>query len=565
MKKILPLVFIFLFMVTSLNAIDEWIDFGGDLRLYQEFYEASSEEKSYRPSATSRAFFLNPDIYLFDKALSVNLKFRLTTEDDKLRQNLQNITLNPEWSWGELYGFNFTPKISPYTLNGLNMRGGGVKFTPSVFRIFFFMGQSKNAVCCSGTDASFRQNMFGFKFGFGQEERTYVDFNMSKFVDDINSLADSLVYEDSVIVDSFFSDSIYQERDTSTDFLLTSPQENLVSSITYQIYFSKFFKIDGEVAACLFTRDLTAEQIPREESDFAAFLYPLFKIHQSSNYDFAYNFNPTLNMGNFKWKLGFSEIYPGYQSLGVPSLDNDKRVISSDLSFQLFSSKLKFKNSFRHQWDNLLGQDKYTNNSDRLSNNIMISPIKNLYLNLGFNFAQKTNSASIDTYKINYTQYSYNASSNYSLAINGRQYNINLSYMLQQIDNFSVFTESSKQNYSQYSLGLSIPINDNLSLKPTMNLSRMNILNETTFQTSIGNRITMNFWEGVLKGNVRTTIGLESMKSAYKFSTSWDIEPLKGWGNFATQYKISAYTFEPQSTENDYNERSFRIGYEYNF
>jgi hypothetical protein len=133
------------------NQLSEYIapsifSISGDAGAYGELY-SSSRDVARRPSSTGR-LYLRPT-FTFLNNFSISLDLFVSTEGSDARQQINRFALHPEWSWGKAHIGDFSHKFSDYSLNGINVRGGGVEINPGWFRFQAIAGQTKRSITAS--------------------------------------------------------------------------------------------------------------------------------------------------------------------------------------------------------------------------------------------------------------------------------------------------------------------------------------------------------------------------------------------------------------------------------
>lgn len=161
------------------------ISISGDLGAYGELYSISGQPKR-RPSATGRLFFR--PIVDFYGVFQVPFDFLLSTEGSSARQNINQFGLNPDWGWGSAHIGDFNKEYSPLSLSGIKIRGGGLNFSPELFRVSVVSGYTQRSVPGGAQDGSYKRFLFAAKLGYGKEDQTYFDLIFLKAKDEVGSL-----------------------------------------------------------------------------------------------------------------------------------------------------------------------------------------------------------------------------------------------------------------------------------------------------------------------------------------------------------------------------------------
>lgn len=167
------------------SAARDIISITGDLGAFGELYSISGQPKR-RPSATGRLFFR--PVVDFYGVFQLPFDFLLSTEGSSTRQNINQFGLNPDWGWGSAHIGDFNKEYSPLSLSGIKIRGGGLNFSPELFRVSVVSGYTQRSVPGGAQDGSYKRFLFAAKLGYGKEDQTYFDLIFLKAKDEVGSL-----------------------------------------------------------------------------------------------------------------------------------------------------------------------------------------------------------------------------------------------------------------------------------------------------------------------------------------------------------------------------------------
>lgn len=170
---------------TESSSSKDIISISGDLGAYGELYSISGQPKR-RPSATGRLFFR--PVVDFYGLFQLPFDFLLSTEGSSARQSINQFGLNPKWDWGSAHIGDFNKEYSPLSLSGIKIRGGGLNFSPELFRVSVVSGFTQRSVPGGAQDGSYKRFLFAAKLGYGNEEQTYFDLIFLKAKDEVESL-----------------------------------------------------------------------------------------------------------------------------------------------------------------------------------------------------------------------------------------------------------------------------------------------------------------------------------------------------------------------------------------
>ncbi len=501
----------------------------GEVGTYLESYQRK-EGKTDHPDFTAR-LYLRPTVSFW--GMSFPFEFMLSTEETRVRQPFNHLSLSPRFGPVTLHIGDNYPEFSAYTLNGEFVRGGGIDLRPGGFRLSLVSGQNRRAT--KGDSPTYARNLSGVKLGVGKEGGFLLDLNLLKVRDDPKSL-------DSAGVEP--------------------PQENIVGGVSLGAKLGKV-SLSGEFAASAYTRDMhssefTSEKIPSGVSK-------LFKPRHSTSVDYAYNIKLGLKLGGTNLKGGYAYIGPGYTSLGLSSLANDRQKIDLSSRFGLWQNKVAFSGSFSTFRDNLTGQKDYTTRQNSFSFNLSWRPAASLSLTPGYIFTGMKNDASDDTCKVDnsVTGYNLNAGYNYSLAGNPQAVVLSYSYQTSRDRNqVNPHTDFDSQNLR---LMLTHNLGKGLSLSP--NFGYIQNKGKSYADTSITSSTTKTYLYG---------LGINHRAYRGKLSNSLNFSSNQQRGDKSQSLTLrSGYAFSRASSLNfnfrltkqggSQGERVASLGYRYRF
>ena len=336
----------------------------GQIGLYGELYSISGKN-SRRPPATGRLFF-RPTLTILDN-FSINFDFLLSTEGSYARQQINRISIHPEWGWGEAHIGDFTRQFSRFTLNGETITGGGIELFPGSFRFEVVGGRTRRKTD-NGINSTYARYLGGMKIGVMNSKGFNFNICVIKAKDDVASLP-------------------RRGTDDSTNIRYsTKPKEDLVIGMDTKFNISKFFTFNGEVAASALTRDLYSTEIESEE--IPTFVTDIYKIRTSTNADYAYQTGLKFNSNIFNAGVRYLVINPGYQSLGLTTNLNDLRSLSTNANLRLLEKKLTLSGNYKVQNNNLLSQKEFTLTRRNFGASVRYQPIRTV--SLGFNTTRYT-------------------------------------------------------------------------------------------------------------------------------------------------------------------------------
>ena len=233
--------------------------------------------------------------------------------------------------------------FSDYTLAGNLFFGVGLEFKPQnhPLRVSAMYGRFAKPVDKFAQDGqvfavpTYRRMGFGAKVGFETSDH-HAAVMFFKSADDINSIT---------LADS-----------TSTD-INPSPEENLVLGVEAGFKLFDRFKLSGEYAYSLFTRDTRIPELFINDYSFVNNLVGLYTPNASSVFTNAFKTDLVYSGTLFQANIRYRRIDPGYATHGSSFLNNDMEDITVGVSLPLFRNKLNLSASGGLQQNNLENQN----------------------------------------------------------------------------------------------------------------------------------------------------------------------------------------------------------------
>ncbi len=171
---------------TGQSFIEKNVSITGDAGVYGELYGISGIA-GRRPPSSARLYF-RPTVTLFN-SFSMSFDFLLSTEGSSARQNINQLGINPSWGWGSAHLGDFTDMFTPFTFDGIMVRGAGINLDPGLFRFSAIGGYTQRAVDGGAGTGSFSRYMYGARLGVGKQEGSYFDLMFLRTRDVPSSLS----------------------------------------------------------------------------------------------------------------------------------------------------------------------------------------------------------------------------------------------------------------------------------------------------------------------------------------------------------------------------------------
>lgn len=323
----------------------------GEFSSYFQAY-GTNRPNNRRPPTTYRFSLTSAGSLPF---LTLGIGLFYTSEDRFTSQRINRFNIKPQWQWGAIDVGDFSPSFTEYTLAGFPVRGGQLSLFPKFFRFTLLGGESKRADTANKT---YKRNLAGLRLG-----TSFFTINVLKVKDDINSLP---------------------KEDTAR------PEENLVGGIESNFSIFRFLAFSLEGAGSLHTRDLRSDTIRHER--IPEFIYHIYQPRRSSRVDFAIRNGLKLSLRLFTIDFSFSQVGPGYTSLGVPYLKNDSRRFRGAVTTKIVP-KTTIDFSLEREYENLAQDKLATTKTQGLGISLRFVPNQRLSINTSFNQKQQRKDA----------------------------------------------------------------------------------------------------------------------------------------------------------------------------
>lgn len=491
----------------------------GDAGAYGELY-STSRDVARRPGATGR-LYLRPT-FTFLNNFSVSVDLFVSTEGNNARQQINRFALHPEWSWGQAHIGDFNHKFSDYSLNGVNIRGGGIEINPGWFRLQVIGGQTRRSITASAYSSVYSQNMAAIKIGVGKKGKSFFDINIMLARDDSNSVPKS-----TFMVDTTGSGGNPQVGVT--------PQENLLLGFNTDLKIVKnMFRLRGEGTVSLFTHNIYSDE--EEVDGVPSFINSLFTLRNSSNVDFAYKGILDFKYDFFNSSFKYQVINPGFRSLGMTSVINDKRKYGANLGFRILKNMLTLNLRYDAQHDNLLDQKKFTLERNTYGFNAVVRPIQSLSIMFNAIHNKMFNDSAIDTVRIDSRVSTFSTNISYQFPVFGFRNSAMIGYSHQLSTNYNFYLGGDNDVTVKNIFGnISTTISQIWSFAPGFTAviidSWNGVTNQTlTFNLRVNGRFFRSKWNNALTMSMSTSDYTKVMQlnfqSDYRITSS-DMVKLK--------------------------------------
>lgn len=413
-------IIIFFILLSKLSVGQEkkskW-KLGGNIGLYGDFYSMNSDTlgavASRRPSVMGR-FVVNSTVSYGKFSMPISMMLSAGQYSvivphlpegniiDYIKNPNNRIGIAPKYKWAQLLLGTQVPQYSELSVGDLPVFGAGISLTPGKFRFAAFAGTSQIAIeedTTKNIKGVFARNIYSAKIGFGKEDASHFYIISSIMEDYVKSLHSMPVN--------------------------TLPEKGLTSAIDYKLKMGKQITINGEIAGSAFTRDIRSKSVTIPSVNIPS---EIFKIQESSRFDYASVFNIAKEGKIFNLKLGGKYIGDGFVPMGFPFMQTDRLEITIDPGFNLFKNKLQFSSSIGTRYNNLSGVRAATTTQIIGFVNLNCQFTDRFSISTSFNNFSFKNSLRNDTFRIDMVTLSWSVSPNYVYTTDKNMHVFNVMY-----------------------------------------------------------------------------------------------------------------------------------------
>jgi hypothetical protein len=484
----------------SSTILSDAFSISGQAGLYGELYSSSKKEGRRKPS-TGRLFF-RPTITLF-KNFNIAFDILLSSEGSYTRQQLNRISLHPSWSWGKAHIGDFTHKFSQYSLNDVTITGGGLELNYGIVRFEAVGGRTQRKINAGVSNSAYARYLGGFKLGVGKVGGSFIDLNIIRVKDDINSLP---------------SQNNIGSSSSITQFRIT-PTENIVAALNGRIDIVNTVQVYGEFSGSVLSRDLYSEEVESEE--IPNFVNDVFTIRHSTFVDYAYTTGMDFKYDAYNVKAEYSVINPGYTSLGLSTNLNDRRTISFNAGARFLKNKLILRGNYRLNKNNLLSQKQNTLSRANYGLQAQLTPTKGISFTVRASFNTMKNDSYKFERRINNLSSVYTFNGVWRLKLFDLNHTITGSYSNQLSKNYNYTMKNNDSYTNNYVLGISTILDKNWTISPRISINTFNQKSLILWTTSNFGLMVSN---RMLSGKLNNSFGLSYMNSRFVKSPSLNIQ-----------------------------------------
>jgi len=505
------------------------IRFSGEVGSLAELYRRSGAP-GRRPGETGRVF-LNADAVLFG-SVTVGVNLIASTEDGTSlgyggipgRQSISQLGLHPRWSWGRAHLGAFSESYSPFTYNGVQVRGAGFDIQPGLLHVAAFGGHAASAVYGGASTGAYKRTITGGRLGLGRQAfgrpSTFVEVTAVRVWDDPNSLP----AVDTTLPPNAPTPGV----PTVINPYAVTPQENLVAALSGGLAFLRGALVwRGELASAVHTRDVRASELAPSVADVPGVVRGLITPRVGTHADHAISSELQLRRirlpargsetpGTLTASLAYRYVGAGYTALAVASQMSDVEALEARASvrFSRWSAQLQAG----RQHDNLIGQKLATTTRSRLAGalSIRMSPVWSM--NFRSNLLTMGNNSTDSLAFMGYSTVSFGMGHSFALGPRSRVQSVSLDYNYQTAGDANPRRGSAAFEAQSATARLAIRVSPDVQLSPNVGLTRSasDTLAPVT-RTTYGVNVAWRLWHGRL-----TTSGAVG-RSRYSRTGMWTV------------------------------------------
>jgi len=417
---------------------------GGQAQVFSEVYGISGMERR-RPGSTWRVM-ASPRLGIIG-GTKIGLDLLLSSEGNEARQSINQVAFEPNWGWGQAHLGDFAKDYSPYTMNGLRIRGAGLDIERWGVRASLQGGRSAALIPSTADGPTYRRQVIAGALGVGRVEKRSLDLRVLRAQDAL--IPDEAPAFDTLGLDTLPSDLRPQQRNR--------PQENVVIALGSSLrLFDRKLALKGEVAGAVLTRDLASPTVAADSVDGPA--GGLTELRTSSSGDAAWNLDAQWTGRSYGLRGGYEQIGAGFTSLGLAYLVNDRRSWNAGGDVRLLSGLVMLQGRYQQQQNNLSSQRVSTTTRDVLTGTATVRLPADLTVSLVGLLAAAGNAETNDTLRVDNRTSTVNASVSRPWRFRERSASISLAYSVQGTENRNTIRLTPKVTVQTANLALSVPV-----------------------------------------------------------------------------------------------------------
>lgn len=311
---------------------------------------------------------INFSIWDFQMPLVVNYSNRKFTYSQPFSYNF--VSLRPTYKWASAeIGTGYTT-FSPYSLNGHQYQGIGLKLTPQKWDISLMYGRLfKSNNGDAANPSNYKRMGMGLKTVY-RGDKYSLGFTLFNADDQVNSLSIS-------------------------DSLKPQPKENMVVGLEFGTTLLRRFQLSVDYHSSSINPDKNQIGISNNSNKAISALFLNRNSNVQSYESYKIGLNTNLIKTNTLVGISFQKVDPDYTTFGGYYFVNNFQNLTLNLTQNFFKNKVSLSANAGFQQDNIMPQQSSTQN--RFVGNLDLGVRPTEKLNINFSFSNFTSYSFIRT------------------------------------------------------------------------------------------------------------------------------------------------------------------------
>ena len=191
----------------------------------------------------------------------------------------------------------------------------------------------------------------------------------------------------------------------------------------------------------------------------------------STSADYAWKLDGSYTLGAAALRAGYEYVGPGFTSLGLAYVINDRRAYTLGGNVRLLGNRLSLQGQVQHQNDNLLGQKATTTGRDALMGSAAMLFSRSVTATLTAMSSAIANDAAVDTFVVDNRSFAVTANTAVQHRLFGRQASLSVAYALQHTADGNVVTRIPDVTVHNASTSLQLSVAPGFSVAPSLSLA----------------------------------------------------------------------------------------------
>lgn len=441
------------------TSSEPWFSVTGSASATVDFYnftsDPTSSQSARRPATLTRLLF-SPTLK-FGSLLSLPLNFMLSFPETNtttpsigsptVSQFLQNpanafglSSFSPKLGWAQFHLGAHIPQFSELSGGDQQIFGGGIDLKPGAFRFAASAGVAQRAVSADftqGIQGAYRKDMYMARLSYGKDDSSNVGINVVYSKDSKESIGNNIIGitpSRTIPGDSFTV--------VPADTVRLRAEEGMVGTLNAKVLIVEGLELKIEGALSNFTRDLSSAEQNIDGNPLGS----ISTTRTSTRADIAGT--AELGLRTKTWGIKLSGLYlgAGFVPIGYPFQQADRFDIKASPYLKLFNGDLSINGSIGNRVNNLSGTKGETLSQLIASANINMNFTEEFSISGSYSNFGVRNDQTNDTLKIQNVSSSFSIDPSLTLAGETLTHSINLSFSLDQFQDFNVVSGAQSSN-----------------------------------------------------------------------------------------------------------------------